>query len=151
MQRMLVLVALVAALLSVTGAVAGTPSGNGAQKSALSAASNGGNANNCMQGSGSTHNGWAILNKTGKPVPGTSTIQGEIHVVDAALAGQMVMAFLVPASSSMCMSQIMTVITLNREGIGNGHVSGPESNRSYYVTIMQGNNEVLASKAVPLL
>jgi len=49
------------------------------------------------------------------------------------------------------MSQIMTVITLSREGIGNGHVSGPESNRSYYVTIMHGNNEVLASKAVPLL
>src|SRR6266568_8978278 len=151
MQRKLIGVALAAALLSMTSAIAGTPSGNGAQKSALSAASNGGNASNCTQGSGATHNGWAILNKTGRPVPGMSTIQGEIHIVDAALAGQMVMAFVVPASSSMCMSQIMTVITLNREGIGNGHVSGPESNGSYYVTIMQGNNEVLASKAVPLL
>jgi hypothetical protein len=123
-------------------ALAGTSSGNGAQKSALSPASNGGNASNCQQGSRSGSDGWAILNKT---------VQGEIHVVDRALAGQTVMAFVVPSSSNNCMSTVMTTITLNGQGIGNGHVSGPEMNGSYYVTIMQGNNEVLATDAVPLL
>ena len=46
----------------------------------------------------------------------------------------------------------MAVITLNGQGIGNGHVTGMEANGSYFVTIenMSGN-EVLASQAVPLL
>ena len=137
--------------LAAGPALAGTPGGNGAQKSSLSPASNGGNVSNCQQGNGSAVDGWAILNKTGAPVPGTSTIQGEIHVVDPALAGSTVMAFVVPSNSSNCMSAVTTTITLNGEGIGNGHVTGMESNGSYYVTIMQGMNEVLASQAVPLL
>ena len=62
-----------------------------------------------------------------------------------------VMAFVVPSNSNNCMSTVMTTITLNGQGIGNGHVSGMEMNGSYYVTIMQGNNEVLASRAVTLL
>ena len=137
--------------LAAGPALAGTSSGNGAQKSSLSPASNGGNASNCQPGNGSATDGWAILNKTGAPVPGTTTVQGEIHIVDAALAGSTVMAFVVPSSSSNCMSTVMTVINLNGRGIGNGHVSGMESNGSYYVTIMQGNNEVLASQPVTLL
>jgi hypothetical protein len=144
----------VAAVLLAAGAgpaLAGNSSGNGAQKSALSPASNGGNASNCSQGSGSASNGWALLNKTGAPVPGMSTIQGEVHIVDTALAGQTVMAFVIPSNSSNCMSQVMTAITLNGQGIGNGHLSGPEMNGSFYVTVMQGMNEVLASKAVALL
>jgi hypothetical protein len=153
MRRSAIWVGLAGAIL-ILGAVpasAGNSSGNGAQKSALSPASNSGNASNCSQGSGSAADGSAVLNKTGKPVPGMSTIEGEVHVVDSALAGQTVMAFVVPSNSSNCMSSVMTTITLNHVGIGNGHLSGLEMNGSYYVTIMQGMNEVLASKAVPLL
>jgi hypothetical protein len=150
--RGMLAIGLAGAILTVgTGAAAaGTTTGNGAQKSALSPASNGGNVNSCTQGSRGS-NGFAILNKTGAPVPGTSIVQGEVHIVDAALKGQTVMAFVVPSSSSNCMSMVMTTITLNNQGIGNGHLKGPEMNGSYYVTIMQGNNEVLASKAVNLL
>ena len=123
--------------------------GNGAQKSSLSPPSSG---SGCQQGSGSPTDGWAILNKTGKPVPGTSEIQGEVHVVDQALAGQTVMAFVVQPGASNCMSMTMTTITLNGQGIGNGHLAGMETNGMYFVAIenMSGK-EVLASTAVTLL
>jgi len=104
----------------------------------------------CKQGSGGA-SGFAILNKIGAPVSGTSVVQGEVHVVDSALAGQTVMAFVVPSNSSNCMSQVMTPISLNGQGVGNGHLSGPEMDGPSYVTIMQGNTEVLASQSVPLL
>jgi len=137
-------------ILASGPALAGTSSGNGAQKSGLSTPSSSGSG--CQQGSGSSSNGWAILNKTGAPVPGTSVVQGEVHVVDSALAGQTVMAFVVPSGSSSCMSMNMTAITLNGQGIGNGHLSGMEANGNYFVAIedMSGN-EVLASQSVPLL
>lgn len=153
MRRIAVWAALATGTVALAAgpAIAGTANGNGAQKSSLSPASNGGNASSCQPGNGSATDGWAILNKTGAPVPGTSTIQGEIHIVDPALAGSTVMAFVVPSNSSNCMSTVMAPITLNGQGIGNGHVKGMESNGSYYVTIMQGNNEVLASQPVTLL
>jgi hypothetical protein len=84
-------------------------------------------------------------------VPGTSTVQGEVHVVDRALAGQTVMAFVVQPGSSSCMSVNMTTITLNGQGIGNGHLNGMEMNGKYFVAIENMGNEVLASQAVPLL
>lgn len=153
MARKSVFVGLLVGLFALgTGAaVAGTHAGNGAQRSSLSPASNGGNPMNCSQGSGSSAAGWAMLNKTGAPVAGTSSIQGEVHVVDRMLAGQTLTAFAVPSGSGSCMSMVMGMITLNRQGIGNGHLTGMASNGSYYVTIMQGSNEVLASNAVPLL
>lgn len=129
-------------------ALAGTVGGNGAQRSALSPASN--SNGGCSQGSGSASNGWAMLNKTGAPVAGTSTVQGEVHIVDPALAGKTVMAYVVPSSSNNCMSSVMAPVIVNRVGIGNGHLAGAESNGSYYVTIMNGTTEVLASKAVNL-
>lgn len=135
-------------LLASGPALAGTSSGNGAQKSSLSTPNSG---SGCQQGSGSSPSGWAILNKTGAPVPGTSVVQGEVHVVDPTLAGQTVMAFVVPAGSSNCMTANMTAITLNGQGIGNGHLTGMEMNGSYYVAIENMGNEVLASQAVPLL
>lgn len=150
-MRRLILVVLSICLVATGSAAAKKAVGNGAQKSVLSPASNGGDPMSCTQGSESERNGFAILNKTGKPRPGTSVVQGQIHIVDPTLAGQTVMAFVVPANSSNCMSDVMTTITLNRRGIGNGHVRGSEPNGSYYVTIMQGNNEVLASTAVALI
>ena len=150
-MRRLGLVVLCICLATAGSASAGKAPGNGAQKSDLSPASNGGDPASCTQGDGSARNGWAILNKTGKPRPGTSVVHGEIHIVDRALAGQTVRAFVVPAGSSNCMSDVMTTITLNRRGIGNGHVRGSKPNGSYYVTIMNGDDEILASTAVPLV
>lgn len=139
----------IAALAIGSGpALAGTVGGNGAQESALSPASTGNGG--CTQGSGSASEGWAILNKTGAPVAGTSTVQGEVHIVDRALAGQTVMAFVVPSSSNNCMSAVMAAVTVNQVGIGNGHLAGLESTGSYYVAIMKGTTEVLASQAVNL-
>ena len=135
-------------VLSTGPALAGTSSGNGAQKSSLSSPSSG---SGCQQGGGSSSDGWAILNKTGAPVPGTSIVQGEVHVVDTALAGQTLMAFVVQPGSSSCMSMNMTTITLNGQGIGNGHLNGMEMNGKYFVAIENMGNEVLASQAVPLL
>ena len=136
-------------VLAAGPALARTSGGNGAQKSTLSTPSSG---MGCQQGGGSSSDGWAILNKTGAPVPGTSAVQGEVHIVDAALAGQTVMAFVVQPGSSSCMSTNMVAITLNGQGIGNGHLNGMEMNGNYFVAIenMMGS-EVLASKAVPLL
>lgn len=150
-MRRLILVVFCIALATTGTSSAKKAVGNGAQKSLLSPASNGGDPTSCTQGSETARNGRAMLNKTGKPRPGTSVVQGEIHIVDPDLAGQTVTAFVVPAGSSNCMSDVMTTITLNRRGIGNGHVRGSEPNGSYYVTIMQGNNEVLASTAVTLI
>ena len=132
-------------------AFAGTSSGNGAQKAALSPASSS-SPGSCSQGSGKGSNGFAILNKTGAPVPGTSTVQGEVHVVDPSLRGQTVTASLVDATKNNCPTLVTTTITLNDEGIGNGHLSGMEPNGSYYVEVSDSSmNEVLASKAVPLI
>lgn len=151
MRTSILVSALATATLGVMAvpAFAGTSGGNGAQRSALSAASN--SSGGCSQGSGSTSDGWAMLNKTGAPVPGTSVVQGEVHIVDRALAGQTLNAYVVQPGSSSCMSATAAIITVNSVGIGNGHLAGPEMNGSYFVAIMSGPNEVLASQAVPLL
>lgn len=44
----------------------------------------------------------------------------------------------------------MAPVHLHTAGIGNGHLTGLESSGSYYVTIMQGTNDVLAGQEIKL-
>jgi hypothetical protein len=136
--------ALVATLaLALTTAIAGTPDGQGAQKSSLGPAS--GDPSNCQSSSGS--NGWAILNSPGR-VGAVKFTNGEVHLVGGG-ANQTYDIYL--GNGSTCM-MTMSVLTTNGRGIGNGHINvtpGLQGSGNY-VALFQGSDERFASGPVNL-
>lgn len=130
--------------LSGAAALAGTPTGQGAQKSGLGPAS--GSMSNCSTSSGS--NGWAMLNDPGK-VGSVQFTNGEVHLTGGG-ANQTYMIALGSSSGGSCMLTSDT-LTTNGQGDGNGHIANsPAMTGTVFVALFQGNNEEFASSPVPL-
>jgi hypothetical protein len=130
--------------VAVLPAVAGTPSGQGAQKSSLGSTS--GSMSNCSTSHGS--NGWAILNDPGK-VGSVAFTNGEVHLVGGAPNTTYLIA-LGSASGSSCMST-GNVLTTNGRGIGNGHINEkPAVTGNAFVALFYGTAEEFASSPVRL-
>lgn len=133
-------------------ASAGTPEGQGAQKSGLQVAS-GDAMQNCNQGSGASA-GWAILNGPGQPNM-IKFINGEVHLVDPSAPSETFDIYLGQTTSngSMCTMTTDTVST-NAQGIGNGHIDNATgfSAGTYWVVLTQhmSTAEKYASTAVPI-
>ena len=134
-------------------ALAGTPGGNGAQKSALTPTSSDG-TNNCNSSKGTVTNGWAILNKTGRPATALATYQGEVHLTGATPNTNYAI-FLGQAGGSGNTCTLAGTLQTNGEGIGNGHipagVAAKIGNGQYFVVLTLNAAEVYASSPVPLI
>ena len=142
-----------AALLAFAPLVrAGTPDGNGAQKSGLSPNTD---SDKCHPLSGASTNGWAILNKTGAPAPSvTSAFQGEVHLTGATPnTTYMIEVGTVSGSSKSCM--VVGSLTTNGQGIGNGHIpdqmhAATGAPGTYFVVLLDPSSmEAFASGTVP--
>jgi hypothetical protein len=125
-----------------SGAFAG---GNGAQKAGLSATSGG--QSNCN--SGSSGNGWAILNGPGKP-GAIKFINGEVHLVDPAAPNQTFDIYIGNGNGGgMDCMMTMDTLTTNAQGIGNGHISNAAGmGGQHFVALFQGTDEKYASAPV---
>ena len=131
-------------------ALAGTASGNGAQKANLSAQA-GSTTSQCVEGT-SGGNGWIMLNKTGSPANTAATLyQGEVHLIGGAPTTTY-MVELASTSNNQCMP--VGSLTTNGQGIGNGHIPVPTASTqsiasgSYYIVLLQGTSEAFASGPV---
>lgn len=134
-----------AASVALAGAaVAGTSTGQGAQKSSLGPVS--GSNGSCQQSSGS--NGWAILNDPGK-VGSVQFTNGEVHLVGGTPDTTYLIELGQPGRST-CTPTTDTLRT-NGQGIGNGHITlSPALTGSVFVALYNGGSEAFASTAVPL-
>ena len=110
-----------ASVMLATGAFAGSPNNNGAQKATLhnqTQASNG----NCQSG-GAGDVGWAIVNGPGQP-GAIKFINGEVHLVDPTAPNETFQIWLGSNTGNGDMCTMTTdTVTTNAEGIGNGHLS----------------------------
>lgn len=135
-------------------AFAGTSTGNGAQRGALYSAP-ASTTNPCYPATKSTPSyGFGLLNKTGAPVASSmSTVLGEVHIVDPALANDpTITATLVQYTSNTCVAEDVEKITVNSQGIGNGHLSTENlASGQYFVQINQGTQQVLATTLLTLI
>ena len=129
-------------------ALAGTASGNGAQKANL-AAQGGSTTSQCVQGT-SGGNGWIMLNKTGNPAVDSAVYQGEVHLVGGAASTTYTVELAPNDGNNNCM--MVGTLTTNGAGIGNAHIPVPKkqsvTSGSYYIVLLQGTNEAFASSPV---
>lgn len=135
-----------AASVALAGAaVAGTPSGQGAQKASLGPVT--GSNTGCQPSSGS--NGWAILNDPGK-VGSVRFTNGEVHLVGGAPDTTYMIELGQPGSSGSTCTPTTDTLRTNGQGIGNGHITSPALTGSVFVALYNGGTEEFASSPVPL-
>ena len=137
----------IAVTLGLSTAVAGGAfaGGNGAQKAGLAPAS--GSATQCS--SGSSGDGWAILNGPGQP-GAIKFLNGEVHLVDPSAPNQTFEIYIGSGGGGGGCTPTMDTLTTNDQGIGNGHISNATgfSAGQYFVALFQGTDEKYASAPV---
>lgn len=142
MRRVLIPIAAAGiAAAAVIPAVAGTPDGQGAQKSGLSSQSGNGN-NQCQAGSGQQTNGFSILNTAGQ-IGNAQLTNGEVSLKGAS-PNTTYKAYI--AQNNNC--TIEKDLKTNTVGNGNAHLQTTPglSGSGYYVVIQDSSgNEVFAS------
>jgi hypothetical protein len=126
-----------------TGAFAGNPASNGAQRSGLSPTS-GSTSSQCVEGSGAGTNGFVILNAPGPPGAAKKLI-GEVSLKRGAPNTTYMVN--VSVGNDNCMPE--GTLTTNGQGNGNAHIADSTlTNGSFYVVLQLGTNEVYASGPV---
>lgn len=142
MRRVLVPIAAAGlAAAALVPAFAGTPDGQGAQKSGLSP-TQGDNNSQCKPGSGTQTNGFSILNTAGK-IGSAQLTNGEVSL-KGATPNTTYKAYIAQNNNCTIESDLKT----NTVGNGNTHLQTTPglSGSGYYVVIQDsGGNEVFAS------
>jgi uncharacterized membrane protein len=127
------------------GSLAGTSTGQGAQKSTLSTTM--GSSSDCNAGSGADSSGFAILNAPGNPHVAVDRVVGEVSAKRLAPNHTYQVDL---AIDSTCMPQ--GTLSTNTVGNGNFHIDLPVSpGDTYFVVVREPmGNEIVASQPVPL-
>lgn len=118
-----------------TGAFAG---GNGAQRSGLSPQA-GNNNDQCVKGSGTSTNGFVMLNAPGKPGDANKLL-GEVSLKNGPGNTSYIVNVAVDDGNDMCVMEGM--LTTNGQGNGNSHIADMSGlkNGSYYVVLQNASN-----------
>src|SRR3954453_12561650 len=141
-------VTLAAASAAATGAFAGNPDSNGAQRSGLSVVTSSDPTNDqCQPGSGAGTNGFTIFNAPGKP-GATIKFNGEVSLKRGA-PNSAYTVYLEPEGSNHCKAPAGMIAT-NGVGNGNAHLVKPgEGAGQYYVVLRDaGGKEQFATGLV---
>ena len=141
-------VALGVSTAAASGAFAGNPDSNGAQRSGLSVVSDSSpGSDQCRSGDGSGSNGFAIFNAPGKP-GATIKFNGEVSLKRGA-PNDVYKVFLEPEGSNHCVDPA-GVINTNEVGNGNAHLVKPGEGAGEYYVVLQdaAGNEQFATGLV---
>lgn len=131
-----------------SGAFAGNPDSNGAQRSGLSVVTSSDPTNDqCQPGDGSGSNGFTIFNAPGKP-GATIKFNGEVSL-KRGMPNSVYTVYLEPEGSNHCAAPA-GMINTNEVGNGNAHLVKPgEGAGEYYVVLRDaGGKEQFATGLV---
>src|SRR3954471_20472005 len=135
------------ATATASGAFAGNPDSNGAQRSGLSVVTSSDPMNDqCQPGSGAGTNGFTIFNAPGKP-GATIKFNGEVSLKRGA-PDSVYTVYLVPSGGDCDVPAAM--ITTNGRGNGNAHLARPGNGAGTYYVVLQDamGNEQFATGTV---